>query len=313
MSDPAQVIDTIPAQTPFLSGTNIQYAWDATCLEAFKRCPRLYYYKMIEGWRSKTDNIHLRFGGEFHTALQQYELVKADGLDHDECMFHVVRELLYRVEDWDPDDKYKNRQFLIRSVIGWLDKYKDDNAVVIKQANGKPAVEVSFAFELDYGPIEGQPYVLCGHLDRIVDFQGELFVMDHKTTKTTPSSYYWDQFEPNNQMTLYTLAGKVIFQTNVKGVIIDSAQLMIDTTRFTRGTTYRTQDQLEEWLLDLEDHLDLALKYAKQNYWPMNDTACDKYGGCEFRDVCSKSPSVRSHFLKGDFNQEEPWNPLKVR
>jgi hypothetical protein len=45
----------------------------------------------------------------------------------------------------------------------------------------------------------------------------------------------------------------------------------------------------------------------------MNDTACDKYGGCEFREVCSKSPSVRDKFLKADFKQEEPWNPLIPR
>src|SRR5258705_1647785 len=283
-----------PVESPskFLPNSNIHFAWDATSIEYLKRCPRLYQYEMLEGWKPNDENIHLRFGAEFHTALHQYQLVIADGIDHDEAVFHTIRELLYRVEDWNPDHKYKNRFFLIRSVIRYLDKYKDDTAKTVMQSNGKPAVELSFRFELDYGPTEDQPYVLCGYLDRVVDFQGEVFVMDHKTTTSTPGPYYWNQFEPNTQMTLYTLAGGIVFQTNIKGVIIDSGQLMMDDTRFTRGITYRTQDQLEEWLIDLKSWLDKAYEHAVDGYWPMNDRACDKYGGFKFKENVPKGSSV---------------------
>src|SRR5882757_7769861 len=96
-----------------------------------------------------------------------------------------------------------------------------------------------------------QPYLLCGHLDRVVTFNDDIYVMDRKTTTSTPGDYYFDQFEPNNQMTLYTLAGKVVLDSPIRGVIIDAAQVAIDFSRFTRGITYRTQDNLEEWLKDL--------------------------------------------------------------
>jgi len=304
----------IEIPSKFLPGTNIQYAWDATSLEALKRCPRLYQYQMIDGWRPKDESVHLRWGAEFHKAMHQYQLVRADDITHDEAVFHAVRELMYRVEDWDVDHKYKNRFTLIRSVIRYLDQYEHDPAKTIMLSNGKPAVEVSFNFELDYGPMSSaQPYLLCGHLDRVVDFQGEVFAEDYKSSTSTPGSYFWNQFEPNNQMSLYTLAGKVVFQTNIKGVLIDSIQIMMEDTRCTRGTTYRTQDQLEEWLDDLHHWLRMAEDYATAGYWPQNDTACDKYGGCSFREICSKSPGVRNRFLKGDFNKEEPWNPLLPR
>ena len=49
---------------------------------------------------------------------------------------------------------------------------------------------------------------------------------------------------------------------------------------------------------------------------PMNDTACDKYGGCNFCECCSKSPGVRERFPQGRLQQGgtmEPTNPpLKV-
>ena len=308
-----QSVETDDAPSPFLPDSYVQYAWDATSLEWFKRCPRLYQYKMIERWRSNDESVHLRFGSEFHEALHDYQLLKADGLDHDECVFHTVKELLIRTDSWRPGHKYKNRPFLVRSVIRHLDKYRDDPAKVLVLPDGKLAVELNFSFELDWGPTDDQHYVLCGYLDRVVEFNDALFVMDHKTTTTTLSDYYWKQFEPNNQMTLYTLASGVIFESPVKGVIIDAGQLLMDDTRFVRHVTYRTPDQLAEWVSDLKSWLEKAVEYAQDEYWPMNDTACDKYGGCEYREVCSKSPSVRDKFLKADFKQEEQWNPLSPR
>lgn len=298
--------------SPFVNGTNVQFAWDSSSLELLKRCPRLYYYNMILGYRGKEDNVHLRFGGEAHQAFQEYEILKAGGMDHDEACFHVVKGLLQRTDDWRPDHKYKNRPYLIRTVVWYLEKFKDDPAKTYILSNGKPAVELSFNFELDWG-YNRQPYLLCGHLDRVVTFQDEVFSTDVKTTTSTPTDYYWNQFEPNNQMTLYTLAGQVIFNLPVKGIIITSAQIMIEGTRFTRHITYRTKDQLDEWLVDLRYWTNRAEGYAQAEYWPMNDTACDKYGGCAFRGICSKSPSVRQRFLNSEFERGEIWNPLKIR
>jgi hypothetical protein len=300
------------APSPFLPDSNIQYAWDATWIELYKRCPQLYKYKR-DGWTTNEENVHLRWGQEMHTCFREYEIYKAGGHDHEDIVFQVVKDLLLRTEDWNPDHKHKNKAFLVRSVIRYMDKYREDPAKTVILANGKPAVEVSFMFELNYGPVEGQRYVLCGHLDRVVDFNDEIFFNDYKSTTTTPTEWYWNQFHPNNQMTLYTLACKIVFQTKIKGGIIESAQILMDDTRFTRGLTYRTEEELEEWLQDLEHWLERAKDSAERNDWPKNDTACDKYGGCKFRDICNKSPSVRQRFLASNFKKEEPWNPLVPR
>ncbi len=224
---------------------------------------------------------------------------------------------------------YKNRRTLLQLCVDYFDFFKDDPAQTFILENGKPAVELSFKFELDWGPKAGfeldiphghpysQPYLLCGHLDRVVTFSDHLFVLDHKTTTTAPGPYFFNQFEPNNQMTLYTLAGKIIIDSPIRGVIIEAAQILLEKpNRFVRGFTYRTQDQLDEWVGDLHYTLQLAEHYAVINYWPQNDTACDKYGGCKFREICSKSPGVRETFLKADFTKlekEDRWNPLKPR
>lgn len=338
--------------SPFLPGTNIQFAWDSTSLGLLKTCPRLYQYIMIDGWGDGEESIHLRFGQEYHTALQDYELFRADGQDHEEALFQTVRMVLIATWDvdtekpWTPQGKatkWKNRASLLRTVIDYLDTHQNDPAKTYILESGKPAVELSFRFELDWGPkgairdiaveslvkvapnldakfyehhYETQPYLLSGHLDRVVSFQDQLFVMDHKTTTSTPGDYYFDQYAPNNQMTLYTLASRVILDSPVKGVIINAAQLLVDSSRFVRGLTYRTSDQLQEWVADLHSWFALAEGYATANYWPMNDTACDKFGGCRFRHICSKSPGVREQFLKSSFTKlapEDRWNPLRSR
>jgi hypothetical protein len=164
---------------------------------------------------------------------------------------------------------------------------------------------------------DDMPYLLSGHLDRVVSFNDQLLVMDRKTTTTTLGAYYFNQYEPNNQMTLYTLAGKIILDAPIRGVIIDAAQIMLEKPHaFARSFTYRTPDQLEEWLDDLRSLLTVNEAYAEADHWPMNDTACDKFGGCRFRSICTKSPSVRERFLASDFTKLEVsdrWNPLKAR
>lgn len=309
------------SDSPFLPGTQVQIAWDSTSLGLLKTCPRLYQYTMIEGWGSTEESIHLRFGIEFHTAIQDFERAIVAGAARPEALRSIVRGLLARTAEWTPDEdsragKYKNRRSLIRTAIDYFDHYANDSAQTYIKADGTPAVELSFRFELDWGPNGEAPYLLCGHLDQVVTFNDELFVMDHKTTTSTPGSYYFDQFQPNNQMTLYTLAAQVILGSPVRGVIIDGVQIALEWSRFVRGMTFRTPDQLEEWLTDLRGWLTLAEAYATAGYWPMNDTACDKFGGCRFREICSKSPAVRERFLESHFTKLPPearWNPLKAR
>lgn len=331
--------ETLPMpQSPFLPGTKVQFAWDSTSLGYLKTCPRLYQYHMLEGWVPKEESVHLRFGQEYHAAIQDYENLRSAGAGFEDAVRDTVRNLLVRIADFDPDPTtkaghYKNPRTLLQLVVDYLDYYKDDPCETFILENGKPGVELSFRFELDWGP-EGyvapkemrdaepeekwnQPYLLCGHLDRVVRYADELMILDHKTTTTTPSDYYFAGFSPNNQMTLYTFAGEVVLNTVIKGVIVEAAQICLETpNKFVRSPQYRSNEVIEEWLRDLEYHLNAAEAYAAANHWPMNDTACGNYGGCRFREVCSKPAAIRDRVLAADFIQLPPdqrWNPIKPR
>lgn len=329
--------------SPFLPGTHLQWALDSTTLGLMKSCPRLYELTILEGWQAKAESIHLRFGIEYHQALQEYDVSRANGVEHEDAIYDAVSALVLRIWNWDPDreskaGKYKNRDTICSLVIDYLDHFSDDPAATYIKADGKAAVELSFRFELPFGPEASkttavwideetgaqmqqeqpaQPYLLCGHLDRVVVFNDQLLVMDHKTTTTTIGSYYFDQYEPDNQMTLYTLAGKIVLDAPIRGVVVSAAQIMLsEPNRFVRGFTYRTPDQIKEWMTDLQLLLQTFESYARLNYYPMNDKFCSMFGGCKFRGICAKDPAVRERFLKTDFiklEEDERWNPLRNR
>jgi len=292
--------------SPFHTGTHMQYAWDSTSLGWFKSCPRKYYYHMIEQWNSPEMGPNLSFGIFYHSALEEYDHARAEGLNHDESVFRATFRALKDSFGWESDHTYKNRFNLIRSVIWYCEHFKDDPAKTIILESGKPAVELSFRLQVD------DDLILCGHLDRVVEFQESFYVMDRKTSSSTISSYYFEGYAPDNQMSLYTLASQIIYKTPVKGVIIDAAQIAVGFTRFERGFTYRTKTQLDEWLDETRLWVKQAHVCAESNHWPMNDKSCHQYGGCEFRRICSKSPEVRDRFLESDFKKRE-WNPLVPR
>jgi len=311
--------------SPFMDGSRVQYAWDSTSLGWLKECPRKYQYHMIEGWIGRGDSIHLEFGIIYHEAHETYEHARFEGLDHDTALCRTVRHLLMRTwrdgapwraaKDLSPDDKasLKCREYLVRTVVWYMDKFQDDPAKTKMSAHsGKPMIELHFQFEAGFNINFDQPYVMCGYLDRIVEFQGQAFVMDRKTTTSTLGSYYFDQYDPDNQMSFYTVASQVAFHTPVKGVIVDAAQIAVGFSRFVRSFVFKTPDQIGEWMQDLQIYLRQAEVYAEKNYWPMNDKSCHKYGGCIFRSICSKSPQVRDKFLESSFERRE-WNPLEPR
>jgi hypothetical protein len=298
--------------SPFLEGTRIQYAWDSTSLSWLKACPRQYYYNMIEGWLPKGQSDDITFGQIYHSCLEYYDKIKAtsEHFDYEATVRATVRKAYELTEGWKTEHTSKNPGTLVRAIIWYLDEFKNDTLTTHILPGGRPAIELSFRFNLEWGPKSSeQPYVLCGHLDRIVDFSDMQFVTDRKTTGHTISSDYFGRFDLDNQMSTYTVAAGVVFKTPVKGVIIDACQTAVGFNRFARGMTYRTPAQTEEWLNDLRYWLGQAEMFALANYWPMNEKSCFL---CHYKRVCSKDPGVRQMFLESDYERRE-WNPLQPR
>lgn len=286
---------------------NLQLVWDSTSLSYLKNCPREYYYRMVCGYKPKRESIHLKFGSYYHEALETYDRAKAKGADEAEAIREAIRTAHRLAHKLESDRPNKTKHTLVRAVSWYLDHFTNDPLETVQLADGSPAVELSFELALSE-----TPYTLCGHIDRVVKYADKIYITDRKTTGSTISSSYFDQYTPDNQMSLYSFACQIILGTPASGIIIDAVQLGATFARFARGVVTRRQPQLEEWLQDTLVTLNANLQYIKQDRWPQNDKACHHYGGCAFCKVCSKLPSLRESVLKSDF-VIEPWNPLEKR
>ena len=176
-------------------------------------------------------------------------------------------------------------------------------------ASGKPAVELSFSFNTPFKSQDGEVFAICGHMDRLGEFNGATYVCDVKTTKYTLDERYFAQFSPHNQFTIYTLASKITYALPTSGLIVDAAQIAVSFSRFERRAVPRDSAQLDEWYDGFGVLVKQAEQYARNGMWPMNEESCGNYGGCAFRRICSRSPAVRHVWLKTDFSVRT-WDPL---
>lgn len=295
-----------------------QTHWDSTSLGWFKTCPRLYQYFMLEGWSPRSRGMHLVFGGLYAAALERYAHARASGSSHDDATVAMVRWALEASGErvfgvfisWETGDPIKNRHTLIRSLIWNVEDKLTSPFQTHIMHNGKPAVELSFHFEAF--EVAGEPIYLAGHLDEVVVANGDLWIRDDKTTKGSLGASYFSRYSPDNQMSLYSIAGKVILNEPVRGVLVKAAQIGVNFTRFQTQQIPRPQGVLTEWLSETATWIALAHHFAMLGEWPRNDKSCDKFGGCVFQKVCSVSPSHRRAWLEEDF-EKRTWNPLEAR
>lgn len=308
----------------------LQLAVDSTSLGLFKDCPRKYYYSIILGYQPKTESVHLTFGLLMHGSAERYHHKKAEGLSHDDAVDFVVDWLLKETwnkqlnRPWDSGDSYKNRFTLLRTVVWYLDKYGDNDALeTVILANGKPAVELSFSFPLGYtSQYTGQEFQMCGHLDRLATLNGVPYIPDVKTSKNDIGPRFWQNHDPSNQFGTYLLAGQIVWKLPVKGLIVDACQVQVGDSRFDRKLITKDQAQITEfhqsvirWVKRMEEAALEADGLANpEEAYPMNETSCGKYNGCDFLvgGICTKSPASRQKWLDEKFKLRV-WDPLQRR
>lgn len=297
----------------------LQLAIDSTSLGEFKSCARKYYYSIVLGYQPRLKSVHLTFGLLIHGGKERYAHGRAKGNSHEEsidlALDWVLRETWNRElkRPWASDHRTKNRLTLVRTLVDYFDRFEHDSLETVILANGKPAVELSFSFDsgITYSST-GERVTFCGHLDELVRLNDGVYVKDIKTTEYTIGPGWFAKFTPDNQFSMYSLAGQVAFKEPCKGLIVDGVQVAVGFSRFERQLVQRDVEQLKEWHRDAGWVIREMERSALEQYWPQNDRACDMYGGCKFRAICARSPGNRQQWLDSDYKRRI-WDPLQRR
>ncbi len=345
------------APSNFCTGewSELAWAWDSTSFREAMVCWRRYYYRIYCGYIKDGPRWDLDWGRYYHIGMDALHTGFAKGLGRDEALIGALRTMLLAAGtahprhtagigewfDWCPwdsdpewkDHNKKSRSTLIRALIWYCEALPPEDTPTVVFEDGTVATELSFRIPLarkvpdhaeEYNP-DAYPatgwgnrnYILCGHFDNRAQFGTERMLREFKTTKQTLGGYYFNRFWPDIQIDIYALAQSVIYPDDAAAVLIESCQCAVGFNRFDREVIRYTPERLDEIAQNLNALIAQAEVNAATGYWPMNTTACDMYGGCPYRPVCRKSPSLRQKFLDNSIGKvryvKEHWNPLEER
>jgi hypothetical protein len=292
----------------FAPGTQMQVVWDSVSLSALKKCPRYYKWSIVDGYQLSPMPSTLLFGIDFHLCLNTWHRLLAEGIDKETALIRCVRLAGLLGEYLIPNRPERTKETLIRSIVWYLDQFTHDPATTTLRPNGQPSSELSFVIPLF--ELNDHKMYLAGHIDRVVEFLGDIYLLDYKTTKGQLNDSFFSGFKPHVQVQGYLIAAHVLagstssIPREPRGMIIDGIQLGVTFTRFQRSIVQYTPLEVESCLADLEYWFKLAAMFTESDHYPANETACSNYGGCVFQSICSTTPPKRQKMLDSGFARQ---------
>lgn len=270
-----------------------QTTWSASYITNLQRCPRYYFYTK-QGWKTKQKSIDLIFGSIFSAAVEFYYKLYTSGIAPEECLAQTVHAVMIESKKYRAfqTEELKTRPALVRAVVDYFDKYSALDGPHIKY--NEQVFRIAISDNLWF----------TGKLDVVKATGDEYQVLDQKTTKSNLSPTYFNVWTPHNQMSLYLYAGQMIFPQPVRNIILDAVQIQKTGTKMMRAVIKRTKNQLDEWVGGVVREVGIAHQRDPNDEaaWPQNPNACGYFRGCEFREVCSQDPKLRTAYLKKDFD-----------
>ena len=289
---------------------------DSSLVAAFRSCPYKAKMEFFEHWKSKSPSVHLHAGGAFARGI---EVARRAFYEEDEPADEAIAQgclaLAQFYGDFEcPPDSPKSCERMIGALEYTLSvafPLAQDTAIPLTLAGGKRGIEFNFVEPLEFKhPETGDPVLYCGRFDQMVEFAGQPFGEDDKTTSQLGAS--WSrQWDLRSQFTAYCW-GAAKAGIHLEGFLVRGTSILKTKYDHAQAITYRPQWMIDQWYeqlikFDLPD----MVRMWESGQWAMNlDHACTEYGGCGFKQVCLSRPAERVQWLESGF-QRRKWDPVE--
>lgn len=287
--------------------------FDASMLSTWKSCPTLFNLIYLDDWKAKEENVHRHAGKSFARGIEvartEFFVNQADSPT---AIARGLEALIQAYGTFEcPSDSAKS----LERTAGAFEFYFDNYPLALTESppvrlpSGKLGIEFSFAEPLPIShPISGDPLVYCGRMDAILEYAGQPFCVDEKTTSSLGPT--WSrQWDLRAQFTGYawgcqhsgiTTAGTIVRGVSILKTKYDTQQAVI----------YHPEWQISRWYEEtLETIEDIILAWQVRKFKHNLGDSCSSYGGCAFRQYCSTQPSEARSWLETYFTKRR-WNPL---
>lgn len=301
--------------------------YDNTRISEYKTCPRKYFIRHKLGWRPQGTAIALIFGLSWHDAqdvvwtykdkFKPNELADIGALAFNKTWEKNGMPVDISVER---ESQYSPRTPMIAREM--LHAYCDARKNILMRSD-LVAVEQPFAVPIPDMP--GHWYI--GRLDKVVDYEAQRLVIEHKTTTAyaTQGMFrqdYLDSWFMSAQVKGYQFGAGLYYGT-VNAVWVDAALVHKKIhDAFKLVPVSHNFVLLQEWLqntvrwiteISNEEERYHAAGELTPGMFKKNDESCfGKYGPCSYIDICRTTPDPsKLKEVPGGF-VHEVWEPFSV-
>ena len=309
------------------SPTPTSRCYDNTRISGYKNCPRSYFIRHILHWSPAGTGAALVFGLSWHDAqdivwgyakkFKQPELVS---LAHEK--FKNTWKKNGFNENLSLEDAAQLAPRTPSIAHEMLDGYTSARWRMLQDAN---VVAIEQPFAVPMPGMEGHWYI--GRLDKVVDYNGQRLVLEHKTTTAYATignfrTDYVDSWFMSAQVKGYQM-GAGLYYGNVNAVWVDAALVhkkIHDAFKFIPVShnfvlLKEWIENTQRWITEISAEED-AFKEAGELHPGMfkrNDESCfGKYGPCPFIDICRTTPDPSKLTAAPVGFVEEKWEPFSV-
>lgn len=289
------------------------------------RCPRQYEYNQLERRVAVASRAGANFGSTIHRGLEVRRKLK--GTDEVDSQTQIAIEDAMRIwleENPQPDSDFRNFNHACKMMQVYNSIYKKDAFQILKSQNNQPIIEASFA--LPFGEVNGTPIIYSGKIDLCIEDHNGIWSQDTKTAFQFGDTFDKQMAMDGGQLG-YCWALSQVTGKKPQGYIIDAIRVRrptkkdeftekspIDGTDFKRTPYYVSQDMLDEWKKDVLTLIQNVFAYHASGHFPRHRWNCtNKFGLCDFYDVCSTNQEQRDMILNGSLFEENTWSKgLKI-
>lgn len=308
---------------------------NSSSVSLIQECLRKSKYSLEEKWKVEDESPATLFGSGIHSALEVYytgkiedrklpsletlELMsygnKVEGEETD-LILRSVRAFLLKAAPLSQlsENDMRSLQNGVWLLHHYFTTYLNDPYVIYVDETG-PFVEKDFTFSLlDTDKLSIDYF---GRIDFVWQHSvtKEIIPGDHKTTSMIgrfgDGASYFDREKPNSQYCGYLLGLRTCFGLQLESFIVNIFEVKKKPiTRgkdpsFPRQVTTRSEEDFEEFRELVIHSVETYLRAKETGIWPLGPVnACNSYGSCSFRQVCSVPKAMRENVLKAKFKQQ---------
>lgn len=298
------------------------------------RCPRMFQYSELSRRSACASRAGANFGSTMHRGWEtRYKAFGTNNVD-DLTRVKIESEMLaWLAEHPQPENDFRDYNHACKMMAVYNSVYKKEPFKILNNAKGEPIIEASFA--LPFGtinnvskdvPFQEIPIFYCGKIDLGIEDNNGIWSFDHKTAFQFGETFDKQMNMDGGQLGYCWALGQVLGR-QPQGYIIDAVRVRrpkkqdefsgidcIDGTDFKRTPYFVTPEMLEEWRMDVLALIENIFHYQAVRHYPRHRWQCtNKFGLCDYYDVCSSPLSARESILQSGLFETNEWTKgLKI-